>query len=206
MKKVILIILIVMICTTNCTTSAKSTKNSENDIIQNCLDKYYKFLNGEISANSDDSIKIDDIFYLGENYNKFTCFDSNHNGIPELHLSSMRDYIILECINGTLKVIYSGTGYETLLNNGGILYTRNGGAPEHISHAYTELDSNNNVTKITFEKYNTMNNKKDDDLYLFENKEVSKSEFDKKTKKYLNINSDLIIWSDYWTFLVENAN
>lgn len=204
MKRVILVMLIVLIFITGYSASAKSAKNVDKDIIQNCLDRYNKFLNGEISASSEDKIRIDDIFYLNENYNRFTFFDSNHNGIPELHLKSMRNYIIIECINDNLKEIYTGTGYETLLNNGGILYTRIGEAPEHTSYVYTELNSDNNISRITFGKYNLMNDKKDDDLYFYEDVEVTKSEFDKKTKNYLNINSDLIIWSDYWMFLVEN--
>ncbi|WP_066498982.1 hypothetical protein [Abyssisolibacter fermentans] len=210
MKKVFFYMLIVLICTTGCFEGAKATNNCKSDIIQNCLNKYYEFLSGEISLSSDgnENSKIDiyDIFFLDENYNKYTLFDSNHNGVPELHLSSMREYIILECVNDELDIIYSGSGYETLLSNGALLYIRSGGGPEHISYAYTKLDANNNIIQITFTKYNTKNDEEDDDLYLFEDVEVSRSEFDEKTKNYLNINSDMIIWSDYWTFLVEKNN
>ncbi len=178
------------------------------DAIQKCLSKYYKFLSGEISVRDSDIglIEINDIFFPDENYNRYTFFDSNKNGVPELHLSSMREYRILEYDADGIDVIYSGSGYETLLNNGAIFYYRKGGGPEHVSFGYSELDVDNKIVQIKFEKYNTKNDTVEDDLYLFEGKEVTKDEFDKKTKNYMNIDSDRIIWSDYWTFLVLNNN
>jgi hypothetical protein len=170
---------------------------------------YYKFLNGEIDLSEKDNennmIDINDIFDLNENYNKYTLFDSNHNGIPELHLSSMREYIIIECDDNELEVIYSGTGYETLLNNGAILYSRSGGGPTHTTYEYTELEAGN-ISTVNFSKYSTDNDDATDDLYLFEDIEVSKDDFDEKTKEYLNVGMEDILWSDYWTFLLENSN
>jgi hypothetical protein len=206
MKKVILsIVFVLMICTTSFSSSAITAKNDKSNIIQNDLNKYYQFLSGELIATDSDKniVNINDIFSLDENYNKYTFFDSNNDGIPELQLSSMEEYDIIECINDKLVIIYTGTGYDKLLNNGALLSTRNGGAPEHISYIYTKLGTNNKIDQIEFEKYNTSNNNPKDDLYLFEGKKVSKNEFNKKTNGYLNINSDLIIWSDYWTFLAE---
>ena len=208
MRKVLAIVLLIFIVTTGCNSDAKSTKNSDKDKTQNCFNLYNRFLSGEISVSSksDKSNKIDinQLFQQDENYNKFTVFDCNHNGIPELHLSSMREYMIIECVNKKLSIIYSGSGYEKLLNNGALLYSQTGGAPEHISYMFTELDTYNNIVQITFEKYNTLNDNSDDDLYLFEDDEVTKSEFDAKTNKYLSAESDLIIWSDYLTFLLKN--
>jgi hypothetical protein len=83
--------------------------------------------------------------------------------------------------------------------------TRYGGAPDHISYKYTELDSENNIFQITFEKYNG-DYEGDYDFFLLDGVEVTKSEYDEIAEKYLNIGSDSIIWSDYWTFLCENAN
>lgn len=207
-KKVILSILIILICTTVISACAKKTDNNKSYMIQNCLNKYYEFLSNKINAidNTNNLVYIHDIFLLEENYNKYTLFDSNRNGIPELHLSSMRAYIIIECDNDELVIIYSGSGYEKLLNNGALLYTRSGGGPEHISYIYTEICSDNNIVQTEFSKYNTNNDDEDDDLYLFEDTEVPKAEFDEKTKEYLNINSDMVIWSDYWTFLTEKSN
>ena len=222
-----LIIIIILNCTAGCTGGLEVTENKENDIlqtdslvspmatgnnekelIQNCLNKYYEFLNGEISVNHN-QIKnsmygIDDIFRADENHNKFTFYDSNDNGIPELHLSSPRYYEIIEYVNDDLKTIYDGTGYETLLNNGAVLYTRYGGAPDHISYKYTELDPDNNTIQTTFEKYNG-DMEGDYDYFLLDGEEVTKSEFDTIAEKYLNIGADWVIWSDYWTFLF-NAN
>ena len=126
MKKVILCIVILLICTTGCSVNIDTTDNEKSNMMQNHLNLYYEFLIGEISSsangNEDSNIDIYDIFHVEENYNKYTFFDSNHNGVPELHLSSMRDYRILECIDDELVLIYSGSGYETLLNNGALLY------------------------------------------------------------------------------------
>lgn len=210
MKKVFAIMLLIMILTTGCLENAKTVSDSENEINQNCFKLYSGFLNGEIGVSSDtedtSEIDIKQLFRQDENYNKYTMFDSNHNGVPELHLSSMREYMILESIKGKLTIIYSGSGYEKLLNNGALLYSRPGGASEHISYIYTELNLNDKITQIAFEKYNTLNDNVDDDMYLFDGSEVIKSDFDTKTKKYLSVESGLIIWSDYWVYLVENAN
>ena len=189
MKKVILCIVILLICTTGCSVNIDTTDNDKSNMMQNCFNLYYEFLIGEISSsvngNEDSIIDIYDIFHVEENYNKYTFFDSNHNGVPELHLSSMRDYRILECIDDELVLIYSGSGYETLLNNGALLYTRRGGGPEHIDYIYKELDYDNSICQITFSKYNT-NNDDEDDLYIFDDEEISKKEFDEKTNDYLN--------------------
>lgn len=53
-----------------------------------------------------------------------------------MHLSSMRVYKMLEYDIEKLDVIYSGTGYDTLLNNGAMLYYRTGTSPEHVSYGY----------------------------------------------------------------------
>lgn len=202
--------LLLMIMATGCQENAMTISNGEDEIKQNCFKLYYSFLNGEIGVSSDggdtSEIVIQQLFHQNENYNKYTMFDSNHNGIPELHLSSMRDYIILEAIKEELIIVYSGSGYEKLLNNGALLYSRIGGAPEHISYIYTELNLDHNITQVAFEKYNTLNDDNGDDVFLFEGNEVIKSDFDKKTNQYLSMKSDLIIWSDYWVFLVDNAN
>lgn len=207
MKKIVGIVIILLIVIMGCIPNVKIANKSYNDTIQNCLYNYSEFLRGNISVkDNNDMIEISDIYSLEENYNRYTLFDSNKNGIPELHLSSMREYKIIECDEDTLQTIFSGSGYDTLLDNGAILYTRSGSGPEHVCYTYTELDEDNIITQITFDKYNTMNNILDDDLYLFEGEEVTKEAFEEKTKNYLNVGSDMIIWSDYWTFLVQNHN
>jgi len=75
-----------------------------------------------------------------------------------------------------------------------------------ISIIYSEKPSfylTDNKLVITRNEYH-LNDNSDDDLYLFEDDEVTKSEFDAKTNKYLSAESDLIIWSDYLTFLLKN--
>ncbi|GAB6108136.1 hypothetical protein [Fusibacter bizertensis] len=220
MKKIMVVLLMILMISTGCRADVSAIGGSEkengnengkeNEKVLSSYDLYNRFLKGEISASltSDENSKMDinQLFSLDENYNKYTLFDANHNGVPELHLSSMRGYTILEDSGDTLTVIYSGSGYEKLLNNGALLYTRKGGAPEHVSYIYKELDIENNIAQVNFEKYNTDNESDDDDQYLFEGNEVSKSDFEEKTGSYLSMESDLILWSDYWTFLVENAN
>lgn len=234
MRKMMIVIVMALICTTGCTIGPAATDTDEivmqtdsavgpaatqtgdipqtdstEDTIQNCLDTYYEFLNGEISVShcqiKSNMYNIDDIFRADENHNRFTFYDSNDNGIPELHLSSMRSYYVIECVNDALVMLYSGSGYETLLNNGAILYTRYGGAPDHISYKYIELDSDNKIFETTFEEYNG-DMEGDYDYFLLNGEEVTKSEFDAIAEKYLNIGSDGIIWSDYSTFLFENTN
>jgi len=178
------------------------TNNSE----LNCFSIYSDFLMGKLDAGVEENnrIGIQDIFIVEENYNRFTLFDSNRNGVPELHLSTMTNYIIMEFEEDELNIVYTGSGYETLLDNGALLYTRSGGGPEHMSYMYTQLGKDNEITQISFEMYNTKNEDVNDDVYMYDDVEVTQAEFYDKVNKYLSINTEIIIWSDYWTYLVEN--
>ncbi len=206
MNKLLMLALFLMVVSVGCIVEDGKIHSDENGTTQNLLRLYDSFLNGEICANLDGNgeesseINIEELFLRDEKCNKYTIFDSNRNGIPELHLSSMREYLILEPNREKLSIIYDGSGYEKLLNSGALLYLRPGGGPEHISYKYTELDADHNITQSSFEKYNTMNDNDGDDLYVFEGKRVTRNEYDTKTKKFLSEGSDLIIWSDYGAF------
>lgn len=210
MTKNIIVALALFLLLSGCALNVSEVDNVESteDTELNCFSVYNDYLLSKSDASTEDNkmIGINDIFNIDENYNRYTIFDSNKNGIPELHLSSMKEYIILEFEEDELKIIYSGSGYETLLDNGALLYTRIGSGPEHISYVYTKLDKDNNITQIFFEKYNTMNEEIVDDLFLYENDEISKTEFDENVGNYLSISTEMIIWSDYWNYLVESNN
>lgn len=205
LKKISIIILIALIFSIGSSSDVKMVDDLDKkiEITPNYIDLYQSFLEGKFHAdNQGEIISINEVFLSNENYNRFTLFDSNGNGIPELHLSSMRAYLVIECQDDRLIVVYSGSGYDNLLNNGAILYIREGGGPEHISYRYTKLGVDNKVTQVSFEKYNTQDDLVDD-VYLYEDKEVDKKEFDEKTRVYLTIGSDEINWLDYWQYLIQ---
>ena len=83
----------------------------------------------------------------------------NRDGIPELHLrpSSGGSYAIFTYIDGQVILWHEGPDYESPLNNGAILYERDGGAPTHINYYYLALDTDGNeILKVYFSKYHSV--------------------------------------------------
>ncbi len=170
---------------------------------------YDNFLAGSINAQdlkheiSDGTVTIKDISLEPDLKTYYALFDMNGDGIPELHLRPAEggSYVIFTYFDGQIVLWHNGTDYESPLNNGAILYERDGAAPTHINYYYLVLDSNGNeISKVYFSKYHSTDKSgstesADYDVFMFENKEVSKDEWDSLTNEYLLISSDLIIWN-----------
>ncbi len=170
---------------------------------------YNDFLAGSIKAQdlkneiSDGVVNIKDITLEPDLKTYYALFDMNEDGIPEFHLRPIAggSYAIFTYLNGQIVLWYEGTDYESPLNNGAILYERAGAAPTHVNYSYLVLDSDGNeISRADFSKYHSvdesgLNESADYDVFLFDNKEVSKDEWNSLTKEYLSISSDLIIWN-----------
>ena len=97
-------------------------------------------LKNEISAGT---VNIQDISLEPDLKTYYALFDMNDDGIPELHLRPIvgGSYVVFTYLDGQIVLWHDGPDYESPLNNGVILYERNGAAPTHINYYYLVLDS-----------------------------------------------------------------
>ena len=174
------------------------------------LAAYNGFLAGSIKAQdpqnkiSNGVVSIKDITLEPDLKTYYALFDMNGDGIPELHLRPITggSYAIFTYLNGQIVLWYQGTDYESPLNNGAILYERDGAAPAHVNYSYFVLDfDGNKISRVDFSKYHSvdesgLHESADYDVFQFDNKNVSKEEWNALTKEYLSIVSDLIIWNE----------
>lgn len=187
-----------------------SLQTSEDVLSANAIAAYNNFLEGSINAQdlkheiSDGVVTIKDISLEPDLKTYYAFYDMNGDGIPELHLRPIvgGSYAIFTYLDGQIALWHNGPDYESPLNNKAILYERDGGAPTHINYYYLVLDSDGNeISKVYFSKYHSIDESSltesaDYDLFMFEDKEVSKEEWDSLTKEYLTKSSDLIIWNE----------
>lgn len=171
---------------------------------------YDNFLAGSINAQdlnhkiSDGVVTIKDMSLEPNLKTYYALFDMNGDGIPELHLRPIAggSYAIFTYLDGQLVLWHDGPDYESPLNNGAILYERDGAAPTHINYYYLVLDSDGNeISKVYFSKYHSVDESgltesTDYDVFMFEDKEVSENEWNSLTKEYLTSSSDLIKWNE----------
>lgn len=187
-----------------------SSKSNDSPTSEEALAAYKKFLAGSMNAQdlkqeiSDGVVKIKDISLEPDFKTYYALFDMNGDGIPELHLRPVvgGSYLIFTYLDGQIVLWHSGPDYESPLNNGAILYERDGAAPTHINYYYLVLDSNGNETsKVNFSKYHSVDDSgktesAEYDVFMMEDKEVSEEEWNSLTKDYLSNSSDLIVWKE----------
>ena len=173
----------------NSVTVPNNTPYNEN-VSQNNTDHtsnenlYRLFLENSVKVNIDNSeysLKqyIEEKDALGMKF-EYTFFDMNGDGITEFHLKSPRSYDIFTINDEKIKLWYEGSPYETFTNDGGVFYTRQGGAPERIDYQYFSLDYDENVVStISFsEVHEGSNNGTADGLFFDGNgNEISYDEF-----------------------------
>lgn len=174
------------------------------------LAAYDNFLAGRINAQdlkhklSDGVVTIKDISLEPALKTYYALFDMNRDGIPELHLRPIvgGSYAIFTYLDGKIVLWHDAPDYESPLNNGAILYERDGAAPTHINYYYLVLDSDGKETsKVYFSKYHSVDESgltesTDYDVFMFEDKEVSEDEWNSLTNEYLSNSSDLILWNE----------
>ncbi len=164
--------------------------------IEEATEIYIKFLKGDMSVNDIDINYI--TIPKGEpdrHYGtKYAFFDSNGDGIPELHINSARYYYILMYLNDELKIWKNLSPYPHYyaLKNGAFISHRFGAAP--ISDEYCYFIFNflgDEITELSFSKYDKNGDGIYDvnDEYLFDYISVSKEIWEDLTSRYLYIDS-----------------
>lgn len=164
---------------------------------------YQKFLDKEITALDDDGapkVLNDFLLYSSEPLEyTYTYFDMTGDGIKELCVKQYSSISFFTVKNAEIHHWYTTGSYTSLLNNGALLYERHGGAPTHINYEYYVLDKNADITfNVTFSWWDgktVEHGKIYPDSYLFNDKEISKEKYEEKTKEYLTIGDDEIIWN-----------
>ena len=182
-------------------------KNSFEVIAPNQL--YTQFLNGEIAANDNGQEKflkdyLTDYHLEEDGYYKYTFIDMTGDGTDELCIENIEMYFFT-IEDGKLNHWRTeGNTYTDLLSNGAIFYERDGAAPEHIDYQYYELDENGSVAfKTTFSWYEATEwpegpNKEliaYPDRYWVDDIEVTKEEYEEKTKEYMTLSKDRVTWN-----------
>ncbi|WFR55822.1 hypothetical protein QA584_19685 [Anaerocolumna sp. AGMB13025] len=184
--------------------------NDESAAYNEAIAAYDDFLAGSADAQdpkqeiSDGVVTLKDISLEPDFKTYYALFDMNGDGIPELHLRPIAggSYAIFTYQDGKIVLWHNGPDYESPLNNGAILYERDGAAPTHINYYYLVLDSEGNeVSRVNFSKYHSvdesgMTESTDYDVFMLEDKEVSEDEWNSATKEYLSNSSDLIEWKE----------
>ena len=167
-------------------------------------DLFTSFLAGKVEAwdaNNDMMYYIADL--LEDSEGLYLYFDIDGDGKDELHIRTHKYYSIVKDMEGILAVIYDGSSYEYPIkeeNLLGILYYRPGGAPTNEIYQYRVFDSQGEIQDIiTFEWYDSNENVSMDekDLYLLDNEEVSKQNWEEKTRLYRKANVSLEKWQDW---------
>ena len=186
------------------------TSDDESSANNDALAAYNNFLAGSINAQdlkheiSDGVVTIKDISLKPDLKTYYALFDMNGDGISELHLRPIvgGSYAIFTYLDGQIVLWHDGPDYEAPLNNGAILYERDGAAPTHINYYYLVLDSDGKeISKVNFSKYHSadesgLTESADYDVFMVEDKEVSEDEWNSLTNEYLSHSSDLIIWNE----------
>lgn len=205
-KTLYLLLSCVLLFTLNACVQNSTNTSADTD----ALAAYDNFLAGSINAQdlkhkiSDGVVTIKDISLEPNLKTYYAIFDMNGDSIPELHLRPIAggSYAIFTYLDGQLILWHDGPDYESPLNNGAILYERDGAAPTHINYYYLVLDSDGKeISKVYFSKYHSVDESgltesTDYDVFMFEDKEVSENEWNSLTKEYLTCSSDLIKWNE----------
>ena len=160
---------------------------------------YMEFINGDCAING---MMISDITTpIGEPEKKYfmqyTFFDSDGDGLDELHVRSERYYYIIDCESDTLSVWKTMYPTTEVLNNGDYLYTHIGGAPLHYDYEYFVTNQEGeDIFSVSFSWYDdNLNGEVDkEDVFLKEGVEISYEEWKELEKEYLKIGTNRISW------------
>mgnify|MGYP000111710680 FL=1 len=196
------------------------TDSSKGEAYNAAITAYNEFLNGEKNAVSRDKKQTITINSIGNSAGdpsiiSYALFDVNGDGIPELHARSLHYYIFSyqdnqvvlwhkDTLNFWLPEEFPpeeggaiGEGSANVLENGAIFsYTvdENG-----RKYSYTTFDANGNPTTLNFSDPTQYSGQKApaDAVYTFDNKIVTKEEYDKKTKEYFELENVYLKWKNY---------
>lgn len=128
---------------------------------------------------------------------EYAVYDMNGDAIPELILKTAQEFLIYWIENGAVTLWHSDSAYTKPLNNGALLYVREGAAPEHTDYIYQVLGYRGEVIfKIEFSEYAAAEFQgiNYDKQYYINSIEVPETVYDSVTENLLSINDEKIHW------------
>jgi len=178
------------------------------------INAYYDFLNGKTRAHNigfdglsfsrnKEYISISDLYNLisEPGINKYSFYDINLDGTPEL-LTTGSCYDIFSFKDGEVLWLYSSPtaffeGSAFLMRDNSLIWYRDSTG---ISYEHVTIDKDLNVTIVDFFDGEDASEDPKNELYMFEDEEISKAEFKKRTKNlllYANHNGEaIVLWTD----------
>lgn len=169
------------------------------------LTAYKNFLENKLNAisKSNEEYIFKDLYEnKDDRYNKdlkYALLDINNDNLPELLIHSMGRYDIYSYKNNTL-LLWNEMHYyyDRLLENKNFMYIREGAAPKHINYIYKVFDDNGALEySFDFSKYDANENElfDENDAYFIEDIQISKNEWELKTRELLKIKEYEILWN-----------
>ena len=126
-------------------------------------------------------------------------YDMNHDGVVEMCVVGSGVYAYFT-IKDDVVTVWSEiqSMYTYPLENGNLMFERHGGAPDHINYEYYELDFDGNIIKtISFNEWHPTAEDGSKEEYFFNDNSVTKDEYSKLTKQYLDYEKAPIEWFDF---------
>lgn len=166
-----------------------NTPESE-DLYENDEDFTHFFFNGELVEISE--------FLEGEPI-WYTRGDVDGDGAAEIGLMSRRFMCIIKPENK--EIIFDGPNYYRFLDSEGdhgLVYERQGGAPDHTTWQYLTLVKDDWKTECEWEHYER-DSSTDKDLYLFEGKEYKNTEWYELAGDYIDKSERTSPWFEIET-------
>ena len=136
---------------------------------------------------------------ISDEFISYGFYDMNHDGIVEMSVVSSGVYAYFTIKNDVVTAWSEIQSIYTYpLENGNLMFERHGGAPEHINYEYYELDFDGNIIKtISFSEWHPTAEDGGKEEYFFNDNSVTKDEYSKLTKQYLDYKKALIEWFNF---------
>ncbi len=176
--------------------------------------KYLDFMSSKTKGLDREGNEIDFSTYIQEvlpgksisdEFISYGFYDMNHDGIVEMSVVSSGIYAYFTIKNDVVTAWSDIQSIYTYpLENGNLMLERHGGAPEHINYEYYELDFDGNIIKTTsFDEWHPTSEDGGKEEYFFNDKAVTKDEYSKLTKQYLDYEKASIEWFDYFELVLQ---
>ena len=180
--------------------SSENNAASNNSSNVGALDNtsiYNQFINGEITAKTDDGndLYVNQFDFLDNGF-QYAVYDVDSDGVAELCVRCFQLYIF-DIKDGAVYNLYTETRADsTVLNDGALFQVKHGAEPDHIYYDYRKINQNGEIVIQNYFSWWDAATADDDESYYIGEKRVSKQEYDEFWAEYSNFADDKVIWSE----------
>ncbi len=176
--------------------SQNSSSNiSDVEILDNTA-IYNQFINGEITAKTDEGyfLYVNQYDYLDKGFSYAFC-DVDSDNVDELCVKNLQLYIF-DVKDGGLYNLYTETlADSTVLNDGGLFQVKYGAEPDHIYYDYKKINQNGEIDKQLYFSWWDAATADDTESYYIGENSVTKQEYEELWAEYSNFADDKVIWT-----------